>query len=195
MSGSSTALNLVPETDRTPELISAALQDVGRFSELYNKHYLQVYYFVFRRTSDKELTHDLCSVVFLKAMENLKNYKYTGIPFEAWLFRIALNEIYGLHRKKKLDLVYNLDSAKVRNLAMEVEGGEQQERIDQLMQAMEQLEKEEMDLIEMRYFSNLSVKDIACVLNISENNASVRIFRILKKMKSIILNLSSHERI
>ncbi len=186
MSRTSTAINPEQSADRTPELVRAAIGDIGKFSELYNLHYLSVYYFVFRRTSDKELAFDLTSVVFLKAMENLKNYKYTGIPFLAWLYRIALNEIYSLHRKRKLDLVYNLDTDKVRGMAQEVEGEEKEERIQQMLTALEKIDKEEMDMIEMRYFSALSVKDIAAVLNISENNASVRLFRIIQKLKSMI---------
>jgi len=195
MPHSLTATAPATEPDHTAEMVSAAIQDIGKFSDLYNKHYTQVYYFIFRRTSQKELTFDLTSVVFLKAMENLKNYRYTGIPFAAWLYRIALNEIYAGYRRKKLELVYNLDTEKVQNLVLEVEGSEKEEMNTQLLQALQKLEKEEMDLIEMRYFSGLSVKDIAGVLNISENNASVRIFRIIKKLKTILLKYTRHEHI
>lgn len=188
----STASVLSPATDRTAEMVSAAIRDIGKFSDLYNEHYSQVYYFIFRRTSEKELTFDLTSMVFLKAMENLKNYRYTGIPFTAWLYRIALNEIYGLHRKKKLDLVYNLDTARVQNLAQEIDGSDQEEMISIMLKSMQELHKEEMDLLEMRYFSGLSVKDIACILNVTESNTGVRIFRTLKKLKTIIKN-NHHE--
>lgn len=187
MSIFSTAKTSANEIDNTPELVRAAIGDIAQFSELYNKHYSQVYYFVFKRTSDKDQAFDLTSVVFLKAMENLKNYRYTGIPFHAWLFRIALNEIYAQHRKRKLDLVYNLDSEKVSNLALEVDGANNEEMISLMLQALTQLSKEEMDLAEMRFFSGIPVKEIAAVLNISENNASVRIFRIVQKLKTMIL--------
>jgi RNA polymerase sigma-70 factor (ECF subfamily) len=174
------------EIDNTSDLIKAAIWNIENFSVLYNKHYVKVYQFIFRRTSDKELTFDLASVVFLKAMENLKNYRFTGIPFEAWLYRIALNEIYSLHRKKKLDLVYNLNTNYIQDIAAEIDSQEKDEMITHVLNALYSLKKEEMDIIEMRFFGKQSVRDIACILNLSENHTSVRIFRILKKLKVII---------
>jgi RNA polymerase sigma-70 factor (ECF subfamily) len=174
------------QSDPTAEMIAAAVKDINRFSDLYNKYYLQIYYFIYKRTSDREISFDICSHVFLKAMENLKNYKYTGVPFEAWLFRIALNEIYGMNRKRKLDLVYNLDSDKVLNLPVDAADGEKEALINLVLEALQRLEKEEMDLIEMRYFSDMSLRDVAAVLNITETNAGVKVFRIIKKLKTIL---------
>ena len=174
------------QSDPTAEMIAAAVKDISRFSDLYNKHYLQIYYFIFKRTSDRDLSFDICSHVFLKAMENLKNYRYTGVPFEAWLFRIALNEIYGMNRKRKIDLVYNLDSEKVLNLPVDVSGGEKEALINMMLEALQRLEKEEMDIVEMRFFSDMSLREIAAILNISETNAGVKVFRIIKKLKTIL---------
>lgn len=174
------------QSDPTAEMIAAAVKDISRFSDLYNKHYLQIYYFIFKRTSDRDLSFDICSHVFLKAMENLKNYRYTGIPFEAWLFRIALNEIYGMNRKRRIDLVYNLDSEKVLNLPVDVSGGEKEALINMMLEALQCLGKEEMDIIEMRFFSDMSLREIAAILNISETNAGVKVFRIIKKLKTIL---------
>ena len=171
-------------TDPTEELVRAAVKDISQFAALYNLHYTRVYQFIFRRTCDREQSFDLTSMVFLKAMENLKNYRYTGVPFEAWLFRIALNEIYGMYRKKKLHLVYNLDLGEVRHFVGEIDNGDREGMIKRVLDILPKLSKEEMDLIEMRFFSKYSVIDIARILNITENNASVRIFRALKKIKS-----------
>jgi RNA polymerase sigma-70 factor (ECF subfamily) len=183
---SATAQKSDPETGNTSEMVRAAIENISNFSVIYDKYYVILYYFIFRRTSDRELTFDVTSTVFLKAMENLKNYKYTGVPFEAWLFRIALNEIYGMHRKKKIQLVYNLNLNDVQNLTTEVDAGEKEEMIVQVLSALELLEKEEMDMIEMRFFSKMSLRDIACILNITENYAGVKLFRIIQKLKEII---------
>jgi RNA polymerase sigma-70 factor, ECF subfamily len=181
------------ETDNTAEMVRAAIEDISKFSVIYDKHYVPLYYFIFRRISDKELTFDITSNVFLIAMENLKNYKYTGIPLQAWLYRIALNEIYGMHRKKKLQLVYNLNMKDVQNLTNEMDTDYKEEMILHVLSALESLEKEEMNRIEMRFFSKMNVQDIACVLNITENYASVKIFRIIQKLKEIIIKKNNNE--
>jgi RNA polymerase sigma-70 factor, ECF subfamily len=186
MQFSATAQKSNPETDSTSEMVRAAIENISNFSVIYDKYYVMLYYFIFKRTSDKELTFDITSNVFLKAMENLKNYKYTGIPFEAWLFRIALNDIYGMHRKKKLNLVYNLNLKDVQDLTNEVDAEKKEEMIKQMLIALESLSKEEMDLIEMRFFSKMNMHDIACVLNITENYVAVKVFRITQKLKEII---------
>jgi RNA polymerase sigma-70 factor (ECF subfamily) len=178
--------------DRTEELVREAVKDISKFAALYNLHYVKVYQFVFKRTSDRELSFDLTSTVFLKAMENLKNYRYTGVPFEAWLFRIALNEVYGMYRKKKLQLVYHLDLNSIHHFTAEIDIGDRELMIKRVLDLLPKLRKNEMDLIEMRYFSKHSVIEIATILNISENNASVRIFRVLKKVKTLYQKKYSH---
>ena len=73
--------------------MEAARDNPAAFGVLYEKYFRQIYLFVFRRTDDEDIAADLTSEVFLKAMLSLKNLKFQGVPFSAWLYRIASNEI------------------------------------------------------------------------------------------------------
>ena len=89
--------------------IRAAQEYPAKFSVLYDKYYKFLFLFIFKRTREEELTADITSQVFLKAMLHLKKYQFRGLPFSAWLFRIALNEIHSHYRKQKNHRTISID--------------------------------------------------------------------------------------
>src|SRR5438132_7871311 len=70
-------------------LIEAAQKDPSRFGELYENNFERVYAFIARRVRDRDVVEDLTSDVFHKALTNLGRFEWRGVPFAAWLFRIA----------------------------------------------------------------------------------------------------------
>ena len=74
-------------------LIEEAQKDPARFAELYENNFERVYAYVVRRVGDRAETEDLTSEVFHHALANLHRFEWRGIPFAAWLFRIAANLI------------------------------------------------------------------------------------------------------
>ncbi len=176
----------IPASDDPALIVQAATEDISKFGVIYKKHYTEVYRFIFRRVCDTDLSFDLCSVVFLKAMENIKGYRYTGKPIIAWLYRIALNEIYMMHRKRKVELVYHIDVNDLENIGSDIEDQDREGLENKLLDAIKKLDQEEMELIEMRYFEKQPVSMIAEVLNVSPNYISVRLFRILGKLKRVL---------
>ena len=74
-------------------LVEAAQRDPSRFAELYESHFERVYAFVARRVGSREEAEDLTSDVFHQALANLARFEWRGVPFAAWLFRIAANAI------------------------------------------------------------------------------------------------------
>ena len=91
----------VSEADMQEEWleVQAAQKDPAMFRPLYERYHEPIYLYIFRRTTDEMLTADLCSQVFLKAMQKIHRYEYQGVPFSAWLYRIASNEIAQHFRK------------------------------------------------------------------------------------------------
>ena len=71
------------------EIIRIVQKDPARFEVLYRKYYAQVYLFVLKRVETQETARDITSQVFLKALSNVAKYRDMGLPFSAWLFRIA----------------------------------------------------------------------------------------------------------
>lgn len=74
-------------------LVEAAQADPARFLDLYDRHFHRVYAYVLRRAGNRADAEDVTSEVFHRALANLKDYVWRGVPFAAWLFRIAANEL------------------------------------------------------------------------------------------------------
>ena|SRR2546427_8301315 len=73
--------------------IEAAQRDPNRFAELYEDNFERVYAFIVRRVGDRDVAEDLTADVFHQALKNLARFEWRGVPFAAWLFRIATNAI------------------------------------------------------------------------------------------------------
>lgn len=166
--------------------IESAKADPDEFAVLYEKYYKQIYVFIYRRTDHEELSADLCSLTFLKAMLNLGKYVDRGLPFSAWLFRIALNEVNMFYRKNKAGRCVSLDSKGVQNLISESGENMNPEDHKLLMLALGKLGESEMQLIELRFFEDRPFAEVAEITGITENNAKVRVYRILDKLKTFL---------
>ena len=74
-------------------LVAAAQKDPARFTELYEANFERVYAFVLRRVSNRSDAEDVTAEVFQHALANLRKFEWRGVPFAAWLYRIAGNAI------------------------------------------------------------------------------------------------------
>jgi hypothetical protein len=74
-------------------ILERSRKDPAAFGDLYEKYFDRIFNFIFRQTDDEELTADLCSQTFLIVLKNLSRYEYRGVPFSAWLYKIASNEV------------------------------------------------------------------------------------------------------
>ena len=169
-------------------VIEKAKQHPRHFSLLYEKYYQQVFSFVYRRCNDYDVAGDVTSQVFLKAMQHLNKYVFKGVPFIAWLLRVASNEVNMYFRQHIKDQrSVSIDEVGMNLLSEEVEDGVDMDYlIDCLMQAMEQLNDNEVTLLELRYFEGRSIKEAAYILNESESNVKVKAHRIIKKLQKLM---------
>ena len=166
--------------------IEAAKLDSARFDVLYDRYYKSIFVFVFRRTGNEELTADITSHVFLKALMNIQKYQYKGVPFSAWLFRIAFNEINMYFRKNNAERLVSLDQGGIQNMVSEAAGEDNTEVHKKMMAAVQQLEETDIHLIELRFFEKRSFAEVAAIIGITENSAKVKVYRILDKLKKIM---------
>lgn len=164
--------------------VQAAQQDPAMFRPLYDRYFEPIYLYILRRTADEALAADICSQVFLKAMQRIGSYQFKGVPFSAWLYRIASNEVAQHYRKAKKKRVVTLEDAPVAELMEEMqEDGPAEDYMPLLVEVLDQLKEEDLQLIELRFFEGRPYKEIAGIMDITENNAKVRTFRILNRMK------------
>lgn len=168
------------------ECVEAAKKDPKKFDVLYNKYYEPILQFVFKRIEGKEASYDITAQVFLNAMINLSKYKFVGVPFSAWLYRIAIGEIQQSFRKNKIQRTIKVDIEEVKEIVQEFEEESKELQYQQILNALGELPEESIQLIEMRYFEKRSFKEIGAILNLTENNAKVKVYRILDKLKEIL---------
>ena len=163
--------------------VQAAQRDPAMFNILYERYFESIYLFIFKRTNDSALADDLCSQVFLKAMERIGKYVFKGVPFSAWLYRIASNEVAQHFRKAQKNRTVCIDDTNVSNMLEEFDEEIAMPSQEQLVAALDNLKDGDLQLIELRYFEGLPYRDIAEILDITENNAKVRTFRILNRLE------------
>ena len=166
--------------------IEAAKDNPARFAVLYDAYYKPVFVFIYRRTNDEEICADICSQVFLKALINIKKYEFKGVPFSAWLFRIAFNEVNMYFRKHKGDRIVSVDQKGVLLIAQETELNDNAEILQKMMSSLKKLAAADVHLIELRFFEKLSFAEIGIIIGITENNAKVKVYRIIDKLKKLM---------
>lgn len=164
-------------------LIEQAKQNKAHFEPLYNKYHEKIFRFVYQRLDDLDSAADITSQVFIKAMQNIQSYQHKGFPFSSWLYRIAINEMNDVFRKEKNKRTVNVDDVQLNNILDEIEEDVYEPYYNKLTQAISTLKKDDLFIIEMRFFEGLSFKEIGEVLDMTEGNARIKCFRIINRLK------------
>ena len=136
------------------ELIDMSKKDLQSFEPLYEKYYPQILKFVYKRMDCVDDAYEVVSITFSKAMANIGKYKHRGFHFSSWLYRIAINEINLFYRESNKRRTISIEDIAVRNL-YESLGVDNQELNDVLKRALNHLNENEIQLIDLRFFENL----------------------------------------
>ncbi len=135
---------------------------------------------------DEELAFDITSQVFMKALNNIGKYEYRGVPFSSWLYRIAKSELYQAFRDRKAERTVNIESFHLYEIIEEIDDDHSEEKKKRLFNSLAKMKEKDMQLIEMRFFEKRSFREIGEILEITENNAKVKAFRAIEKLKQLI---------
>ncbi len=181
----------IQHTDLTEEeksIIEKTQRDPEAFKPLYERYFKRIFLFVHHRVGEKEISADITSQVFLKALLNINKFTFRGLPFSAWLFRIALNECNDFFRKKTRHRMVTIEAHMMENLYEELIAENTREDLRQRLPAiLERLSENELHIIELRFFEQRPFKEVADILDITETYAKVKVYRILDKMKKLFL--------
>ena len=170
------------------QLVERAKIDVRYFDILYEKYFKKIYLFIYKRTFDEALSGELCSNVFYIAMCNIKIYKNQGFPFSSWLFKIASNELNGYYRKQKnAERHIHIESEHIVSIIEEYDI-DKEEVLQKIELHIASLSGEEIQILELRFFEKRAFKEIGYLLNITADNAKIKTYRIIDKLKSIFKN-------
>jgi RNA polymerase sigma-70 factor, ECF subfamily len=168
--------------------IRKAQKDPSSFGPLYKAYHEQIFRYIYQRMNDEDLAFDITSQVFMKAMGNIQKYEYRGVPFASWLYRIAKSELYQSFRDKKAERTVNVESFQIFEVAEEMEEDSSELNKKRIFQCLSEMKENDMQLIEMRFFEKRSFREIGEILELTENNAKVKTFRALEKLKQLFIN-------
>jgi len=137
------------------------------FGEIYERYYLGVYKYIYYRVGDQALGEDLTMEVFLKAMEAIDSFSFRGVPFSAWLYRIASNLVIDHFRRQPqpiLSLEEKLVSAVEHpDLSLDSEFSHQA-----LQRALSELTDDQQQVIVLKFVDGLSNLEVAQILGKTE---------------------------
>jgi RNA polymerase sigma-70 factor (ECF subfamily) len=167
-------------------IIEEARKNPEAFRLLYDRYYPVMFRYIFNKIREKELTADLASQVFLNALLHLPKYKNQGVPFSAWLYRIASNEVGQHFRKQKKMPVVVVDDTLFVEIADEGEDYTREHWQAQLKWAVQHLTGAETHLLDLRFQEEKPFKEIGLILDITENHAKVKTYRLLDKLRRLM---------
>lgn len=159
-------------------LVEAAKQDPARFAALYEAHFERIYAFIASRVRDRSVAEDLTAEVFRHALASIGGFEWRGVPFSAWLYRIAANEIAD-HMTK---------AARERgSVAVEEPSRDESERIEHratLFRLVDELPADQRRVVVMRFAEERSIREVAEALGRSEGAVKQLQWRALETLRS-----------
>ena len=163
--------------------------DSDAFAFFYDKYVTRIYRFVYIRTSNQQTAEDLTQDIFLKVWQHLVD-KRDIRSFQAFIFRIARNSIidhYHLSNKQELpldyvgDMVGSADDEEIKKLDKLIDA-------DTLIREINKLKAQYQEVLALRYIEDLTIDEIAEVIQKDKRNVRVLIHRALNKLKEIVEN-------
>lgn len=181
------AQNEVMAIQEEKQLVERAKSDTNAFGELYDSYFPRVYGFVASKVSSKDDAEDLASEIFMKILENIVDFEDRGVPFGAWVFRIArncLNDFYkrsGKNRTTDIEEAYGVKEDEDKTSPHKKAA--QLELADAVKEVLKNLEEKELLVVQLKFFAQLNNREITVVTGLSESNVGVILYRTLRKMK------------
>jgi RNA polymerase sigma-70 factor (ECF subfamily) len=155
------------------------------FGKIYEEEIEKIYRFIYLKIGSQEIAQDIASETFLRAWKQFKEIKIEN-P-RAFLYRIAKNLIVDYYRQKEKKETLSLEGLVLeekKNNPLEI--AFQNEEMENLYQALKKLKEEYQDVLIWHYLDGLTIKEIAELLDRSENAARIILFRALKSLKEAL---------
>jgi RNA polymerase sigma-70 factor, ECF subfamily len=159
-------------------LIEAAQKDPSRFAELYEENFGRVWAFVIRRVNNRSAAQDITSEVFHQALANVTRFEWRGVPFAAWLYRIAANAIADYFAKSARE------QGNEREAIVPPHEIEDIERRASLYRFVDRLPAEQRRVLVMRFGEERSIREIASAIGRSEGAVKQLQWRGLQTLRA-----------
>lgn len=176
-------------------ILLAGTGDNQAFSLLYERYVTKIFNYIYYRTGNTTEAEDLTERVFYRALGHISNYRNMGLPFSAWLYRIAHNLVANWHRDNARRKEYPLEDH--INLPFhgdhpEVSMIKTQEK-DKLLSIIRELPEERQIVVILKFVEHLSNSEIAVIMNRSEGAIKSLYHRTLMQLRNDIASASENE--
>lgn len=181
-----------PPTDAAPDqraaealLVNQAKQDANAFGLLYERYVDRIYGYIYNRVHNSQEAEDLTARTFYRALAKLDSYEDRGLPFSAWLYRIAHNLVANYHRDHSRRQFVPLDVISLPGQRRDEPESviEREEDHETLWEAIEQLPSDRRDLLLYKFGNRLSNLEIGELMNKSEGAIKSLYFRTLAALR------------
>jgi RNA polymerase sigma factor (sigma-70 family) len=171
---------------------AAQTGDHTAFHRLVDHFQPEIFRMLYYRTRSRMDAEDLTQDVFLKAYKHLTRLQSPQV-FRSWLYRIAVNRVNDHFRKQRFRALFgnvSMDDEtfqETEKMAVPPQGPETLERKEfwhQVEKMLNTLSRTEREVILLRFFDQLSIKEMTMTLNKNESTVKTHLYRALKKMKA-----------
>ncbi len=183
-------------------LVERAKNDPLAFGELFDTHYDSILNYILHRTANVALAEELTSNTFYKALDKIGSFRWMNVPFSAWLYRIAANEINSHYRKNKkrsdiqLESISEKTEDEFEKADKEITAAEDEvarnRLFTELHAAIQSLKPKYQEVIVLRYFEKKSLIEITQILGKAEGTVKSLLHRGIENLKKNI-SASSYE--
>jgi len=164
-------------------LVEAAKRDPVRFADLYDRHFERVYAFVARRVRDRDAAEELTADTFHRALANLPSFEPRGVPFGAWLFKIAEHAVVDRARRSGREVV---DTDGLPERAVDPDADVDLDRVEQsarLFRLVDGLPASQRAVIVDRFVEDRSIRETAHRLGKTEGAVKQLQWRALETLR------------
>ncbi len=156
------------------------------FDYIFETYYKRIFNYVYYRVYCRFTTEDLTSQIFEKAMRKIDTYTQSKAPFEVWLFAIARNVVNDHFRANKRHSILSFET--IKELVSRKKDPEdiliKGETSDRLSKALNTVNVRDRNILALKFGATLKNKEIAQLLQMTESNVGIIVYRTLKKLKS-----------
>ncbi len=146
----------------------AQKRDPEALTQLYEANFDRIYRYVVLKIGERTEAEDITQQVFSSALESIASYKYKGVPFSSWLYRIAHNKIIDYLRKKTRFTVVPLNELVRAKDSDPQQMAEQNLEIERLVGMTRRLTKTQQEVISLRFAGGLPIAEVARIMGKSE---------------------------
>ena len=157
--------------------------DVWAFGQLFDQFHLPIYRYIASRVHSPADAEDLTQIAFVKALEALPRYESRGIPFGAWLFRLARNTVIDFTRTRHEHSDLDTALGRIAIGADPQDAALIREQIDEVELALTTLTDDQREAIALRFFAGLSAREAAEVMNRQEGTIRGLQFRAIAALR------------